>query len=61
LRFVELNFKLLSLGYADDRADALGDCFDFHKAPLGFRDTLAPLNASQFLQDKRTPTNPDND
>jgi phospholipase C len=30
LRFVEDNFRLGTMGYADSRADNLADCFDFH-------------------------------
>jgi phospholipase C len=59
LRFVERNFSLPSLGYADARADDLSDCLDYSQAPLAFRTVLAPWNASQFLQDNRPPSDPD--
>ena len=36
LHFVEENFGLQSLGYADAFADDLSDCFDFNQTPLAF-------------------------
>ncbi len=61
LKFIEENFDLPSLGYADARADDLGDCFDFQQTPLMFHNISAPLNAQHFLQDKSPPTDPDDD
>ena len=61
LRFIEKNFDLPSLGYADLRADDLSDCFDFNQAPLRFRTIAAPLHAKHFLEDKTPPTDPDDD
>jgi phospholipase C len=61
LRFIEENFYLSTLGYADTRADDLSDCFDYNQRPLLFQTIAAPLNAKHFLEDSRPPTDPDND
>jgi len=61
LRFIEDNFGLPTLGYADSRADNLSDCFDFDQAPLRFKRIRAPLDGKHFLGDRRPPTDPDND
>jgi phospholipase C len=61
LKFVEENFDLGSLGYADVPADDLSDCFDFNQIPLKFHTIPAPLDASYFLDDTRPPTPPDDD
>ncbi len=61
LKFVETNFKLPSLGYADDPADDLSDCFDLTQTPLTFQVIPAPLEAAFFINDKRQPTAPDDD
>jgi phospholipase C len=61
LKFVEGTFGLRSLGYADARADDLSDCFDFSQQPLEFRTIAAPLTAAHFLNDRRPPTDPDDD
>jgi phospholipase C len=60
LNFIENNFGLDSLGYADANAnDDLSDCFNFSQKPLPFRTINAPLNAAHFLNDKSPPTDPD--
>jgi len=61
LHFVEENFGLSSLGYADARADDLSDCFDFNQTPLVFQTINAPLSASHFLNDRTPPADPDDD
>jgi phospholipase C len=61
LHFVEENFGLSSLGYADARADDLSDCFDFNQTPLVFHTINAPLSASHFLNDRTPPGDPDDD
>jgi phospholipase C len=61
LRFIEENFGLDSLGYADSRADDLSDCFNFGQQPLAFRVIRAPLDANFFLHDTRPPEAPDDD
>jgi phospholipase C len=61
LKFIEKNFKLATLGYADVRADDLSDCFDLSQTPLTFQTIPAALDADHFLNDKRTPTDPDDD
>jgi phospholipase C len=61
LKFIEVNFGLPSLGYADAPADDLSDCFDFYQTPLPFQHIAAPLGANYFLNDKRVPTDPDDD
>jgi phospholipase C len=61
LKYVEENFGLSSLGYADADADDLSDCFDYNQAPLTFQTVVAPMNAKHFLEDKTPPTDPDDD
>ena len=61
LKFVETNFNLPSLGYADARADDLSDCFDFNQTPTSFRPVFAPLDANHFLREKSLPIDPDDD
>lgn len=61
LRFIEETFNLPSLGYADARADDLSDCFDFYQRPLGFHTITTPFKARHFLEDRRPPTDPDDD
>jgi phospholipase C len=61
LRFIEEDFGLPSLGYADFRADDLSDCFDFRHAPLKFRTISAPLKGDYFLKDTTPATDPDDD
>jgi len=36
LHFIETNFGLGTLGYADDRADNLADCFNFLQSPTPY-------------------------
>ena len=60
LKFIEVTYNLPSLGYADSLADDLYDCFNFsHTTP--FRKIKAPLGPKHFLNDKRPPTDPDDD
>jgi len=61
LKYIEENFGLSSLGYADVDADDFADCFDYSQSPLVFRAIKAPLDAKHFLQDKTPPTDPDDD
>jgi phospholipase C len=61
LKFVEETFGLRSLGYADSWADDLSDCFNFSQQPIQFHTIAAPLNAAHFLNDRRPPTDPDDD
>lgn len=61
LKFIEVTFSLPSLGYADVPADAFSDCFDFNQTPLTFKTITAPYNAQYFLNDKTSPTDPDDD
>jgi len=49
-------------GYADSNAlDDLSDCFDFSQTPITFQTIAAPLKTDYFLNDKRPPTDPDDD
>jgi phospholipase C len=61
LKFVEQTFGLPSLGYADAPADDLSDCFNFNQKPTQFKTISAPLKADYFLNDRRPPTDPDDD
>jgi phospholipase C len=61
LKFIEGNYGLPSLGYADAAADDLSDCFNFSQPPITFQAIAAPLKADYFLNDRRPPTDPDDD
>jgi phospholipase C len=61
LKFVEEDFGLPSLGYADLPADDLSDCFNYNQTPSSFQTIAAPLQAEHFFNDKRPPTDPDDD
>lgn len=61
LKFTEEVYGLGSLGYADALADDLSDCFDFSQTPLPFHAVSAQFDANHFLNDKRPPTDPDDD
>jgi phospholipase C len=61
LKFIEQNYNLPSLGYADEPADNLSDCFDYTQTPIAFQTIAAPLHADYFLNDRRPPTDPDDD
>lgn len=59
LKFIEKNFVIPSLGFADSRADDFSDCFDFTQVPLDFQIIGAPLGMKHFLNDKTPLTGPD--
>jgi phospholipase C len=61
LKFIEGTFNLPSLGYADAPADDLSDCFNLTHVPVIFHAVPAALKASYFINDKRPPTDPDDD
>lgn len=61
LKLVETTFSLPSLGYADVAADDLSDCFNLTQTPITFQSIPAALDAAHFLNDKRPPTDPDDD
>lgn len=58
LKFIEQNFGLPSLGYADALADDLSDCFNFNQTPLKFQPIAAPLDAAYFINDTRPSNHP---
>jgi phospholipase C len=61
LKFIEELFGLPSLGYADARADDLGDCFNLMQAPVVFQSVPSKVGVEFFMNDKRPPTDPDDD
>jgi len=64
LRFIEHNFgvKEGTLNFADARAKTgLSGFFDLTGKPRNFRTIAAPKSAKFFLNDKRPPTDPDDD
>jgi phospholipase C len=61
LHFIEQNYGLGSLGYADAYADDLSDCFIFGERAEEFQEIEAPLGKDYFINDRRAPTPPDND
>jgi phospholipase C len=61
LKFIETTFKLPSLDYADRPADDLADCFNLTQPPTTFSAIPTALDAAYFINDKRPPTDPDDD
>jgi phospholipase C len=61
LKFIETAYNLPSLGYADGPADDLSDCFNLTHPPVPFHTIPAALKAAYFINDKRPPTDPDDD
>jgi phospholipase C len=61
LKFIEQDFNLPSLGYADPRATTLLDCFDFRQRPRSFQPNAAKYDAKHFLDDDTPPEPPDSD
>jgi phospholipase C len=61
LKFIESTYNLPSLGYADTPADDLSDCFNLTHTPVTFHAIPAALKAAYFINDKRPPTDPDDD
>jgi phospholipase C len=61
LKFIETTYNLPSLGYADGPADDLSDCFNFTHSPVTFHAIPAAIKAAFFVNDKRPPTDPDDD
>jgi len=61
LKFIEGNFGLPSLGYADRLADDLSDCFNFNQNAIVFQTIPPPPNNTQCLADTDAPTDPDDD
>ena len=61
LKFIENTYNLPSLGYADTPADDLSDCFNLTHTPVTFRAIPAALKAAYFINDKRPPTDPDDE
>lgn len=61
LHFTEEVFNLGSLGYTDERADDLSDCFDFMAPPHPFVAVRAPLTAAYFESQPVDNTVPDDE
>jgi phospholipase C len=64
LRFVEHNFGIQEgvLNFADSRANNdLTDFYNFSVTPRTYKTISAPKDATFFLNDKRKPTDPDDD
>jgi phospholipase C len=61
LKFIETTFHLSSLGYADESADDLSDCFTLTQSPSTFHPIAARLDAAFFINDHRPPVAPDDD
>ncbi len=61
LKFIETNYNLPSLGFADTPADDMSDCFDLTQTPITFSVIPTPLDAAHFINDKHPPIDPDDD
>ncbi|MBV9647635.1 MAG: hypothetical protein JO043_09240 [Candidatus Eremiobacteraeota bacterium] len=59
LHFIEDNFQLGSLGYADARADDLIDCFNFAQSPAPFRMIQSRRSARDFMRHRLGAVPPD--
>jgi phospholipase C len=63
LHFIETNFGLGTLGYADARADNLADCFNYLQAPTPYAYIPTPGWSARDLAQSAGPSNipPDDD
>jgi phospholipase C len=61
LKFIETNFNLPSLGYADAPADELSDIFNFSQTPLVFQTITPPSDTTSCQADTSAATDPDDD
>jgi phospholipase C len=61
LRFIEENFNLPSLGYADAVANDFSDSFDFTQSPITFKTIAPPPDNEACLSDTAPATDPDDD
>jgi phospholipase C len=61
LKLIETTFDLPSLGYADEYADDLSDCFNLTQTPSAFQEISAPAGPGEFLNSRRPATDPDDD
>jgi phospholipase C len=61
LKYIETQFNLPSLNYADAPADDLSDCFSMTQSPLQFQTIAAPQDAKSFINDKGPRNDPDDD
>jgi phospholipase C len=61
LKFIEGNFRLPSLGYADATADDLSDFFNYGQTPMAFTSITPPANNATCQADTSGPTDPDDD
>ena len=61
LKFIESNFNLPTLGYADVPADDLSDIFNFGQTPIGFQTITPPSDTAQCVADATPASDPDDD
>jgi phospholipase C len=61
LKFIEKNFGLPSLGYADAAADDLSDAFNYDQNAIAFQTITPPANNAQCMSDPSPATDPDDD
>jgi hypothetical protein len=70
LRFIEQNYKIGNLGFADTRCDPswapcssdnLSGFFNYTQAPRIFNTIQAEHDAEYFINDNTPPTDPDDD
>lgn len=60
LHFIEENWSLGSLGFTDQRADDLADCFDFTQTPLAYKPVSTLYTKEQLIHAWRAEA-PDNE
>jgi phospholipase C len=61
LKFIETNYNLPSLGYADLPADDLSDIFNFAQTPIVFQTITPPSNTAACVAAATTASDPDDD
>lgn len=61
LKFIENNFGLPSLGYADAPADDLSDFFNYDRIPSKFEAIPPPSDTAACVADSSAPGDPDDD
>jgi phospholipase C len=61
LKFIEENWNLGSLGTSDQRANSIGDCFDFSQPPRAFIPVTSSLSVDYFAHHYKPDTDPIDD
>ena len=61
LHYIESNWQLGNLGFADARADDLSDCFNYRQTPLTFMQVPSNRSIGDFMRHPFPPAPPDDE